>query len=191
METTINGFDGGLDSRKNSDLNSFNSEGMAFSNITNGVDKFYIEQLEKSMRGDLFGLNPLSRTINKIKGEMMLQGAEARSKMYGVAVNVRLKILKEQADAGIMMLSANYRQIVTSVVLSKMEKLYSDVSDNQQRIIKKMEEHDEFAATIKDDARRKRYQRTIEMDEVRHFQFLDGLITNFQSILDETLSRYK
>lgn len=191
MKNTFEDLEGNLKPRKKIELSDIENNYNSSTGESLNVDKFLENEIGKLRKIDFLGLDPLSKTARELQKKMMHLGFEAKAKQYNLMVETGMKLRKERAEAALMSYSAISRQGVAAVVLSKVEELRSIVFENEKRFLIKLEEQEEFAKNITNDRRKLRYQRKIEEEEIRHFEFLDSVIDKFLSIMNQKISDFQ
>lgn len=131
------------------------------------------------------------RILEKWRGRMISSAADFNIDLYNMATEARLTAMKEKYDAGLMLLKAEYRQRIGSFMLNKMDELKQDVNACQFKFVDDITLKYRKAESVRHlPTLYKHFIETILSEEERYFNFLERIISRFESVVDEQLKSY-
>lgn len=156
------------------------------------TDNHYQEQFGKKFNElEKWTNRSMYKQVQTNRKELFNASAEYRVKFYRTVLDGRLTALQEKTDAGIMMVKAHYRQEVSKFMLAKMYDLALDVKDRQVQFMHLMtEKHDMISQFGRYPILQQQYMNAIVNEGERYMRFLDGLVTRFEHIVEEQISKF-
>jgi hypothetical protein len=156
------------------------------------INHFYQTNLDKNWTTlEKWTNNSMYKQVQEVKKELFKTSAHYRLAFYRTMLDTRLETLNEKCNAGIKMVKGHYRHQVSSYLMSKMEQISFEVKDRQVAFLEMMKTKYSYSETLAAyPSMQQRYLTSIFDEEGKYLKFLDGLLDNFQSIIDEELKKY-
>ena len=130
------------------------------------------------------------KEIQKAKSQLFQESTKYRLAFYSQVLDTRLSILNEQCSAGVKTIKADCRTQIAAFIMEKMKQLKNDVKNTQFSFIELISEKHDFANKLsKVSSLYKRFMKSIIDEEEHHFTFLDNLMENFATIIDEEITK--
>lgn len=156
------------------------------------IDQFYRQSFEKT-----WGLlekwtnRKMYDQVQEVKKDLVKVSAGYRMSFYRTFLDARLEALREKCNSGLKCIKSYHRQQVASFVMAKMEGLRIEVKNRQMIFFEMMKEKYSYAESLKPyPTMHQRFMNSIFKEEANYLQFLDSLVSQFESIVDEEIRKY-
>jgi hypothetical protein len=157
------------------------------------VSAIYSNELNKDW-------GPLQRIANKDMYKAVVANrkalfnatAEYRVEFYGEVLDARLGALREQTQAGLMMIRGHYRRQVAGYMSGEMESLVIELGEKRESLFLKMAKNYDFVEKL--DGNKfliNMYLETIQKETEMVTSTLEKLAKNFEQSIMEQVSKYR
>jgi len=156
------------------------------------IDKFYDTNLNKKWNLlDKFANRTMFDAVQEVKADLFKTTSNYRLGFYKSLLDTRLDSLHEKCGAGVKMIKGHYRHMVSVYLLGKLEELSIEIRNRQISFLEQTKAKYQYAETcVAYPSLYKRFTESIISEEIRYLQFLDGLMSKFEAIVDEELKKY-
>jgi hypothetical protein len=118
--------------------------------------------------------------------------AEHRLEFYSEVLDARLGALREQTQAGLMMIRGHYRRQVAAYMTSEMELLVVELGEKRESLFLKMAKNYDFIEKLNgNEFLINRYLEDIQNETERVSSTMEKLAQNFEQSIMEQVSKYR
>jgi hypothetical protein len=136
--------------------------------------------------------NKTDKLIDQMKHNMIRSSSEFRLNLYKLNADFWLDNAREHMNSAMKMTKAEYRERVSAFMMLKLEQLAREVKTRQFNFIEMAKEKMDYARSLSGypDIQRG-YLMIIQTEQQEYLEFLQRLIRQFQSIVDEEIKNYR
>jgi hypothetical protein len=118
--------------------------------------------------------------------------AEHRVEFYREVLDARLGALREQTQAGLMMIRGHYRRQVAGYMSGEMESLVMELGEKRESLFLKMAKNYDFIEKLNENEFLiNRYLETIQNETEMVTSTLEKLAKNFEQSIMEQVAKYR
>ena len=136
--------------------------------------------------------NKTDKLIDQMKHNMIRSSSEFRLNLYKLNADFWLDNAHEHMTSALKMTKAEYRERVSAFMMLKLEQLAREVKTRQFNFIEMAKEKMDYARSLNGYPEIQRgYLTIIQTEQQEYLEFLQRLIRQFQSIVDEEIKNYR
>lgn len=149
--------------------------------------KFYLEQNEGAVRR-IFPTK-MQKLIAQKERMMVGSAMDFRLSLLKLGNEFRLEAMRDRYDAYLKAYKGENRLQLTKFMIAKVNELYRVVKTEEIQGIREIEEMYRNAQTIHVPTMKEKYIARVQSREDKYLNVIEKLITHFENIIDEHLSR--